>query len=64
MEDLLQGRILEQRSEGAQVGKDEWIEDVVGSGGRELDEANLLAIGMQAIGFGVHGDAGLHRKIP
>ena len=41
---------------GAQIRQPDRIDDVVGGGGGELDQAHALAIGVEAVGFGVDGD--------
>jgi len=55
VKDDLDGRVGQQGAQRAQIVDRQRIDDVVLVAGGELDQAHLLIIGVQAVGFGVDG---------
>ena len=55
-------RVGQQTSQGGQVGDGQWVQQENVLTGRDLDQANFLSVGMQAVGFGVQGQQRLRRQ--
>src|SRR4030042_739243 len=53
MESFLYVFVSENRSEQREVTESQWIQQVVSLGGGKLDQAHLLVVSKQAIGFGI-----------
>ena len=49
-------RIGEEEGERAEIRESDRIDDVVGRGCGELNQADALSVGVQAVGFGIDGD--------
>ena len=62
VEDLLDGGVGEDGGEGADIGEGERVDEQVFGRGRELDEAGGSAVGVEAVGLGIAGDARLGRR--
>jgi len=55
VEDGLDGRVGQQPAQRIQILDAQRIDDEVGLAGGELDQADLLLVGVQAVGFGIYG---------
>ena len=64
VENLLLIRIGEEGRERAQIPQPDRIDDVVGGRGGELDEADTLAVGVQAVGFSIDGHDRMRERAP